>query len=67
MVRRMATEPKTALAGVILETSFARFRPSMAVVSEERTSSDHPSDLSVMVEMQGGCEGEVWGEGESEP
>ena len=39
MVRRAATEPKTGLAGVILENSFARFRPSMAILSEGRTPS----------------------------
>ena len=35
MVRRTLTEPKTALAGVMLETSFARFMASMAAFSEE--------------------------------
>ena len=39
MVRRMVTVPKTALAGVMLEISFARFRASMAILSEERTAS----------------------------
>ena len=39
MVRRMLTEPKTALAGVMLESSFARFRASIAIFSEERTAS----------------------------
>ena len=31
------TEPKTALAGVILDISFARLVASMATFSEERT------------------------------
>lgn len=35
IVKRRLTEPKTALAGVMLETSFARFMVSMAVFSEE--------------------------------
>jgi len=35
IVRRMLAEPKTALAGVILETSFARFKPSMATFKDE--------------------------------
>ena len=36
IVRRAPTEPKTALAGVMLETSFARFMASMATFNEER-------------------------------
>ena len=36
-MRRTLTEPKTALAGVMLEISFARFVASMATSSEERT------------------------------
>ena len=39
IVRRMLTVPKTALAGVILETSFARFIAPTAVSKEERTPS----------------------------
>ena len=35
----MATEPKTAMAGVMLETSFARFSPSMVIFNEEITPS----------------------------
>jgi len=58
MVRRMATEPKTALAGVILESSLARFRPSMAMFSEERPPSRPFGcwDVSVMIGTQGGWE-----------
>ena len=65
IVRRMATEPKTALAGVMLEISLARFRPSMAMFSEERTPSRPLGcwDLSVMVETQGGWGEAVWCEG----
>ena len=39
VVRRMLTVPKTALAGVGLEISFARFTTSMAASNKERTSS----------------------------
>lgn len=35
MVRKTATAPKMGVAGVMLENSFARFRPSMAALSEE--------------------------------
>ena len=58
MARRMLTEPKTALAGVTLESSFARFSPSMATLSEERTPSRPLGrwGLVVIVENQGGCE-----------
>jgi len=51
----MLTEPKTALAGVMLDSSFARFSPSMATFSEEKTLSCPFGrlDLSAMVEMQG--------------
>jgi hypothetical protein len=36
IVSRTLTEPKTALAGVTLETSFARFKASMATFNAER-------------------------------
>ena len=39
IVRRTLTEPKTALAGVMLETSFARFMASMATFNAERIPS----------------------------
>ena len=39
MVSRTPTEPKTAFAGVMLETSFARFTASMARFNEERVLS----------------------------
>ena len=39
MTRRALTEPKTALAGVWLITSFAMFRTSIAIFSEEMTLS----------------------------
>ena len=35
IVKRTLTEPKTALAGVALETSFARFKASMAASNKE--------------------------------
>ena len=72
MVRRMLTEPETALAGVILESSSTRFSPSVATFSKERASSRPFGSLyfSAMAETQGGCEKVVRGEGckeESEP
>jgi len=39
IVRRILTDPKTALAGVMLETSFARFMASMAMFNEVRVPS----------------------------
>lgn len=36
MARRALTKPKAALAGVMLEISFARFRASMAKFNVER-------------------------------
>jgi len=50
--------PKTALAGVILEISFARFKASMAAFKAEVTpsrSSDRLDLHAMMVEMQGSC------------
>ena len=35
IVRRMLAEPKIAVAGVTLESSFARFKPSMATFKDE--------------------------------
>ena len=62
-MRRAATEPKTGLAGVILENSFARFRPSMAMLSEERTPSRFFGRLSLSaiskVGVRKGCGGKV--------
>ena len=57
MVRRALSEPKTAKAGVMLDSSFARFRPSTATFSEERTPSRHFGrwELSAMVETQSSC------------
>ena len=37
VVRRTLTAAKAAVAGVMLEASFARFTASMAAFSEERT------------------------------
>jgi len=39
IVRRILTDPKTALAGVMLEISFARFMASMAMFNEEMVPS----------------------------
>ena len=39
IVSRILTDPKTALAGVTLETSFARFMVSMAMFNEVRVLS----------------------------
>ena len=56
MARRTLAEPKTALAGVMLEISFARLRVSMATFNAERRPS--PSleglDIEAIVEMRGG-------------
>lgn len=63
MVRRTQTEPKTALAGVILENSFARFVASMATFSEERIlpCSFGRRDLVFMVKSKGSHEKTTWG------
>jgi hypothetical protein len=57
MARMTPTEPKMALAGVALETSFARFMASMAAFSAERVTSWRfdPRDFVSMVETYGGC------------
>ena len=39
IVGRILTEPNTALAGVALEVSFARFMASMAAFSKEKALS----------------------------
>jgi len=60
--------PKAALAGVMLEASFARLRKSMATFSEER-ALPRPFgrwDLAAMVGMQGGCEKAVQRTGNEE-
>ena len=51
----MAVEPNAALAGVMVDASFARLRASMATFSEERVSSCPFGrwDLVAMVEAQG--------------
>ena len=66
----MLTEPKTALAGVMLETSFARFSVSMATFSEERAPSRPLCrwNLATMAQTQGSCEKTVLRAGcEEEP
>jgi len=54
----MLTVPKTALAGVMLETSFARFRASIAMFSEERAPSRPFGcwDLVAIIDVQGSWE-----------
>ena len=64
VARITLTEPKTALAGVILEISFARFKASMAVFNI-RIAPSCPLgrwDWASMVEAQGSCERVVQGE-----
>jgi hypothetical protein len=39
ITNKTPTEPKTALAGVMLEISFARFRPSIATFNAEMAPS----------------------------
>ena len=58
IVSRTPTEPKTALAGVILETSFARFTASIAIFNKERASSRRFCrwESASMVETRGSWE-----------
>jgi hypothetical protein len=60
MTRIALTEPNTALAGVALETSFARFMASMAVFNNERAPSRRRWKFSSMIETEGGCEKRAW-------
>jgi hypothetical protein len=53
MTRIALTEPKMALAGVALETSFARFMASMAAFNSERAPSRRRWVFSSMVESGG--------------
>jgi len=54
----MVTVPKAALAGVMSETSFARFTMSMATFNEERAPSRFLGcwDSVVIAETRGGGE-----------
>ena len=55
------TEQGTALAGVILESSPVRFKPAMAISSDEMASS-FPSDSwdsACMIKIEGNHEKEV--------
>ena len=59
---RTLTEPKAALARVILESSLARFKPSIATLSDEVAPSlalDRSSDLVCMVKTERDHEGAV--------
>jgi len=55
-MRRILAEPKTALAGVTPESSFARFKPSMAIFKDEMVASLPFGrwDSVCMVGIQGG-------------
>ena len=58
MARRVLAEPKAALAGMIPDMSFARFRAWMATFNAERTPS-LPSccwDFEAIVDTRGGWE-----------
>jgi hypothetical protein len=61
IARMTLTEPKTAFAGVILESSFARFKASMAAFNVEIVPSRPLGrwDSASMVETRGGGEGTV--------
>jgi len=62
------TEPKTALAGVILESSFVIFKVSMAA-SNIKTALSRPLgrwESAFMVDTRGSCERTVRGEGREE-
>jgi len=56
VVRMTPTVPKAALAGVMLNTSFAIFMASMAAFNEERVASGRfgRCDFVAMVETRGG-------------
>ena len=58
VARRIATTPKTAGAGVMLEASFPMFTRPRATSNERIAPSCFFGclDLSVMVETQGSCE-----------
>ena len=60
MTRITLTEPKTALAGVALETSFARFMASIAAFNSETAPSRRRWELASMVETGGSCEKTAW-------
>jgi hypothetical protein len=62
IARITLTEPKTALAGVMLETSFARFMASIAMFNDERVTSRRRWDFASMVETRGSCEKRCGGE-----
>ena len=64
IVRIALTEPKTALAGVILESSFARFKASMAAFNAGIMLSRPLSrwGSASMVRTRGSCNRTVWRE-----
>ena len=63
IVRRTLTEPNAALAGVMLEISFARSMASMAAFNDERTPSSRRCDRresASMVETRGRQENDAF-------
>jgi hypothetical protein len=65
-VRRSLAELNAALAGVVLDTSFARFNASLMAVFSEEIAPSRPLGrwgLVAIVERQGSCEKAVWCEG----
>ena len=69
IVRTTLTEPKTALAGVMLDISFARFKASMATFNADIAPSRSLGrwDPAFMVETRGSGERIVQGGGYEEP
>jgi len=65
IVSRTLTEPKTALAGVMLDISFARFRVSMVTFSVEMTPFRPFGrwEFVAIVESRGRCEEDAWNTG----
>ena len=54
IARRALTEPKAALAGMVLEVSFARFMSSMVTFNVDwMLSISFRRDFEVMVEIHG--------------
>ena len=67
IVRRVLTLTQAALTVVLLETSFVRFRKSMTLFNEERTSPlPFGWDPVAMVRTRGICEEAVWRRGSEE-
>ena len=69
IVKITATEPKTALAGVMLEISFARFEASMSTFKAERTPSRSFGrwEFVAIDETRGICEKVAWTKAAKDP